>query len=125
MADWKGVPFLRLLLSADRFKDRAILLGSFDLNMPDSRSNASLVCITLRDHFFFGANFFFALFRFGAVLRALAAFFLFLAGVVAIYKFYKNRCNLNTILVGIFYRGDAEAQRSLIIILCVFASLRL
>ena len=51
MEDWNGALFLRLLFSADRFKDRAIFLGSFDLKISDSRSMASLVRMTLADHF--------------------------------------------------------------------------
>jgi hypothetical protein len=74
MADWNGVPFLLLLFSADRFNERAIFFGSFDLNTPDSRSSASLVCITRRDHFFFGAAFLAVFFR-ATFLRAVAALF--------------------------------------------------
>jgi hypothetical protein len=49
MADWSGVPFLRLLWSEDFFRDFATLTGSFDLNTFDLRSRASLVCVTLAD----------------------------------------------------------------------------
>ena len=81
MADWNGEPFLRLLFSAERFNELAIFFGSFDLNMPDFRSNASLVSITWCDHFFFGAVFLLAVFFFAAVVR----FFFFAA--VAIKSF--------------------------------------
>jgi hypothetical protein len=79
------VPFLLLLFSAERFNDRAIFFGSFDLNTPDSRSNASLVCITRRDHFFLGAAFFFVADFFEAVVRD--DFFFFFT-VVAIQHIY-------------------------------------
>lgn len=64
MADCNGVPFFRLLLSAERFNERAIFLGSFDLNMLDSRSSALLVRVTRPDHLrgLFFAAFFFAAF---------------------------------------------------------------
>jgi len=86
MADCNGVPFLLLLFSAERFNERAIRLGSFDLKTPDSRSSASLVCITRRDHFFLGAAFFFAADFFEAVVRevlfvAVADFFFFFTAV--------------------------------------------
>jgi hypothetical protein len=87
MADWNGVPFLLVLFSADRFKDRAIFFGSFDLNTPDSRSSASLVSITRCDHFFFG-RVFLAVFPGALLLRAVEVFFpavvVFLFLVVAI-----------------------------------------
>ena len=91
MADWNGVPFLLLLFSAERFKERAIRFGSFDLKTPDSRSSASLVCITWRDHFFFGAAFFFAADFLEAFVRtvfflAVADFFFFFT-TVAIQTF--------------------------------------
>ena len=92
MADWNGVPFFLVLFSADRFKDRAIFFGSFDLNTPDSRSSASLVSITWCDHFFFGAVFR-AVFLEALFFRAVEVFFLaviaflFLGVVVAIGNF--------------------------------------
>lgn len=73
MADWYGVPFFRLLFSAERFNDLAIFFGSFDLNTPDSRSSASLVSITWCDHFF-GAAFLTDFFRV-ELLCAAAVFF--------------------------------------------------
>ena len=50
MADCSGVPFLRLLFSADLFTDEAMRFGSEDLNMLFSRSIALLVAVTLPDH---------------------------------------------------------------------------
>lgn len=73
MADWYGVPFLRLLFSAERFSELAIFFGSFDLNTPDCRSSASLVSITWCDHFF-GAVFLADFFRV-ELLCAVAGFF--------------------------------------------------
>lgn len=52
MADWNGVPFLRLLRSAERFNERAIFFGSFMVKTLFSRSSALLVFVTCPDHFF-------------------------------------------------------------------------
>src|SRR5215469_7558764 len=49
-ADRYGADFLRLLCSADRFKEAAIFLGSLSLNTPPSRSSASLSRVTRADH---------------------------------------------------------------------------
>ncbi len=51
IADWKGVPFLRWLRCADLFRERAIFTGSSPAKIPCLRSRASLVCVTLADHF--------------------------------------------------------------------------
>src|SRR5262245_3158000 len=48
-AERKGLLFRRLLLSADRFKDAAIRLGSRDVKTPLSRVSASLCSVTCRD----------------------------------------------------------------------------
>src|SRR5262249_56102393 len=48
-AERKGLLFRRLLLSADRFKDAAIRLGSRELKTPLSRVSASLCSVTCRD----------------------------------------------------------------------------
>src|SRR5260370_38764009 len=48
-AERKGRPLRRLLLSADRFKDAAIRLGSRDVKTPFSRVSASLCSVTWRD----------------------------------------------------------------------------
>lgn len=48
-AERKGLPFRRLLLSADRFKDAAIRLGSRDVKTPLLRVSASLCSVTWRD----------------------------------------------------------------------------
>src|SRR6516162_2525766 len=48
-AERKGLLFRRELLSADRFKDAAIRLGSRDVKTPLSRLNASLCSVTCRD----------------------------------------------------------------------------
>src|SRR5215831_2631912 len=48
-AERKGLLFRRLLLSADRFKDAAIRLGSRELKTPFSRVSASLCSVTCRD----------------------------------------------------------------------------
>jgi len=66
-----------LLFSADRFNDRAIFLGSFFLNTLSSKSSALLCSVTLRDHFFPGADFFVALF----VVRFLVAAFFVAIGI--------------------------------------------
>jgi hypothetical protein len=50
MADRNGGALRRVLRSADRFTDSAIARGLFRLNTPGSRSIASLVSITRRDH---------------------------------------------------------------------------
>ena len=47
MADRKDGDLRRVLLSADCFNDRAISLGSFQVNTPVSRSRASLSRVTL------------------------------------------------------------------------------
>src|SRR5919106_4718465 len=49
MADWYGVVLRRLLRSADRFSDRAILCGSLDLKTAFSRSSALLRLFTSAD----------------------------------------------------------------------------
>ena len=43
------MPFRRLLCSAECFKERAILRGSFDLKTSCSRSSASLCFVTSAD----------------------------------------------------------------------------
>src|SRR5258708_30739392 len=48
-AERNGLLFRRELLSADRFKDTAIRLGSRDVKTPLSRLSASLCSITCRD----------------------------------------------------------------------------
>src|SRR5262249_57732500 len=48
-AERKGLLFRRVLLSADRFNDAAIRLGSRDVNTPLSRVSASLCSVTCRD----------------------------------------------------------------------------
>lgn len=48
------MPFLRLLLSADRLSDLAILSALPDLKILDSRSSALLLCVTRADHFLAG-----------------------------------------------------------------------
>src|SRR5262245_41170573 len=48
-AERKGLLFRRELLSADRFKDAAIRLGSRDVQTPLSRVSASLCSVTCRD----------------------------------------------------------------------------
>ena len=48
-AERKGLLFRRELLSADRFKDAAIRLGSRDVKTPLSRLSASLCSVTCRD----------------------------------------------------------------------------
>src|SRR5215470_5510141 len=48
-AERKGLLFRRELLSADRFKDAAIRLGSPDVKTPLSRLSASLCSVTCRD----------------------------------------------------------------------------
>src|SRR5262249_28791729 len=48
-AERKGLLFRRELLSADRFKDAAIRLGSRDVKTPLSRLNASLCSVACRD----------------------------------------------------------------------------
>src|SRR5499427_3622076 len=48
-AERKGLLFRRELLSADRFKDAAIRLGSRDVKTPLSRFSASLCSVTCRD----------------------------------------------------------------------------
>jgi hypothetical protein len=49
MADWSGVPFRRMLSSAERLSDSAIFLGSFQVNTPGSRSSALLRFVTSAD----------------------------------------------------------------------------
>src|SRR5215469_12528661 len=49
-AERKGLLFRRALLSADRFNDAAIRLGSRDVKTPLSRLSASLCSVTFRDH---------------------------------------------------------------------------
>src|SRR5262249_9437672 len=48
-AERKGLLFRRELLSADRFKDAAIRLGSREVKTPLSRVSASLCSVTCRD----------------------------------------------------------------------------
>src|SRR4029450_2622165 len=48
-AERKGLALRRLLLSADRFKEAAIRLGSRDVKTPLSRVGASLCSVTCRD----------------------------------------------------------------------------
>src|SRR5215469_18642247 len=48
-AERKGLLFRRELLSADRFKDAAIRLGSRDVKTPFLRVSASLCSVTCRD----------------------------------------------------------------------------
>src|SRR6516225_11456355 len=48
-AERKGLLFRRELLSADRFKDAAIRLGSRNVKTPLSRLSASLCSVTCRD----------------------------------------------------------------------------
>jgi hypothetical protein len=50
MADLYALLFRRLLWSADRFNERAMLRGSFLENTPGSKSSALLVSVTRRDH---------------------------------------------------------------------------
>jgi hypothetical protein len=52
MADCNGVPFFRLLFSADLFSDAAIVFALRDEKIFFSRSSALLVAFTLPDHFF-------------------------------------------------------------------------
>jgi hypothetical protein len=49
MAERNGVVFLRVLASAERRSEAAILTGSFQVNTPGSRSRALLVSFTCRD----------------------------------------------------------------------------
>ena len=49
MADWKGPAFLALLRSAERARDRAMRLGSFQVKTPSSRARAWLVFVTYAD----------------------------------------------------------------------------
>lgn len=50
MAERNGVDLRRRLDSAERFSDKAIARGLFLVKTPDSRSRASLLCMTRRDH---------------------------------------------------------------------------
>ena len=50
IADWNGVPFRRLLRSADRFSEAATLRGLLKVNTLGSRSRALLVAVTRCDH---------------------------------------------------------------------------
>ncbi len=86
MADWYGVPFLRLLLVEDLFNDCAIFSADPDLKIAGSRSNALLFLVTEADHLFLAGAFFFAAF-FLAVFFV-AVFLLALADFVAIKKFF-------------------------------------
>jgi hypothetical protein len=52
MADWYGEPFRRALMSAERFKDRAISDGSSQVNTEGSRSSALLSRVTTCDQRF-------------------------------------------------------------------------
>jgi len=52
MADWKGVPFFLVLLSAERFSERAIFVGSDSSKTCGSRSSALLFLVTPADHLF-------------------------------------------------------------------------
>ena len=54
------MPFLFLLFSAERLSDRAIFLGSCNLNTLFSKSKALLSWVTLPDHLIVEACFFFA-----------------------------------------------------------------
>ncbi len=51
IAERNGAALRLSLRSADRFRERAIFLGSSDLNMSRSRSRASLCSVTSADHF--------------------------------------------------------------------------
>src|SRR5260363_5824 len=51
IAACKGVPLRRWLVSAERFREAAIVVGSRDLKIPGSRSSAWLCCVTFFDHF--------------------------------------------------------------------------
>jgi hypothetical protein len=52
MADRNGSALRLVLSSADRLSDRAMLRGSSRANKPSGSVNASLVCVTRRDHRF-------------------------------------------------------------------------
>src|SRR5215207_6188624 len=52
IADCLGVPLRRVLRSAERLSESAILRGLLEVNTPFSRSSASLRSITARDHRF-------------------------------------------------------------------------
>jgi hypothetical protein len=52
MADWNGPALRRVLASADRFNDSAMLRALRDLKMPGGRSSASLFLDTEADHLF-------------------------------------------------------------------------
>ena len=51
MADLWGEPFLLELDSADRFSERAIRFGSFQVKTPASKSSALLCFVTLPDQY--------------------------------------------------------------------------
>lgn len=53
MAERKASVLRRRLLSAERFRERAISAGSSRVNTPASRSSAALVSVTLCDHLAF------------------------------------------------------------------------
>lgn len=50
------MPFRRLLASAERFSDRAMLRGLLRLNRPRANVNASLACVTRPDHLRLGVG---------------------------------------------------------------------
>lgn len=52
MADWKGLAFRLSLNSADIFRDKAILLGFFQVKTPYSKSKALLSLVTRPDQYF-------------------------------------------------------------------------
>jgi len=52
MADWYGLDFRLLLVSADFFSDAAISVAFLDSKICDLRSIASLFSVTSADHFF-------------------------------------------------------------------------
>src|SRR3989338_8069113 len=53
MADWRGRALRRMLVSAERLSERAILLGSVSAKTPRSRSSALLSLVTRPDQYFF------------------------------------------------------------------------
>lgn len=51
MADWKGIPFRRVLISDDFLREEAILRGSFQVKTPSSKSKALLYFVMRSDQY--------------------------------------------------------------------------
>jgi hypothetical protein len=93
------VPLRRLLRSAERFSETAILCGSIELKTFVSRSSASLCCVTLADQ------------RFDDFLRVLT-----IASVKSFRAKRMERMDFSGRIVALPAQLGLEAERNLILI---------